>query len=63
VVAASGLCHLGDGPEGFLAAVDAALAEVSAPDLALIAARKAFAGASTWDRRVAALVQCLDQLG
>lgn len=63
VVAASGLCHLGDGPEGFLAAVDAALAEASAPDLALAAARQAFAGANTWDRRVAALVQCLDQLG
>lgn len=63
VVAVAGLCHLGDGPEGYLAAVDAALAEVSTPDPALMAARQTFAGANTWDRRVTALVQCLNQLG
>jgi hypothetical protein len=56
------LFHLGKEPEGFMAAVDAALAEARAPDPELIAARRALAKASSWDRRVADLEDLLAQL-
>jgi nucleotide sugar dehydrogenase len=56
------LFHLGDGPEGFLRAVDAALAETVGPDRALATARQDLARASSWDRRVADLEDLLAQL-
>jgi hypothetical protein len=56
------LFHIGDGPEGFMRAVEAALAETAVPDPALAAARQDLAKASTWDRRVADLEDLLAQL-
>jgi glycosyltransferase involved in cell wall biosynthesis len=60
VVAEGHLCHLGAGPEAFLAAVDAALREALQPDAERSAARRALAVASGWERRVAALAALLD---
>jgi hypothetical protein len=56
------LFHLGHGGEGFVAAVDAALAEVAASDPSLTRARQTLAKASSWGRRVADLEELLDQL-
>ncbi len=56
------LFHLGEGPEGFLNAVDAALREAVAPMPSLVAARQALAKASSWDDRVADLEDLLTQL-
>jgi hypothetical protein len=54
------LCHLGQGPDGFMAAAEAALAEAAQPDPVRVAARQALARASAWDRRVAAFSALLD---
>src|SRR5205823_5725822 len=63
-VAATGdLCHLGQRPDGFLTAAEAALAEAAAPDPARVAARRELAQASSWDRRVAAFSALLDAAG
>ena len=63
VVAERGLCHLGEGEESFLKAVDEALVETAQPDRARTAARQTVALASGWDRRVAAFVALLDEAG
>src|SRR5205823_14725005 len=61
-VAATGeLCHLGQGPGGFLAAAEAALAEATRPDPLRAAARQELARASSWDRRVAAFSALIDR--
>jgi glycosyltransferase involved in cell wall biosynthesis len=60
ILAERGLCHVGGGPESFLAAVDAALREAARPDPLRAAARRSMARASGWDRRVAAVVALLD---
>ena len=60
VVAEPSVCHIGDDPSSFLAAVDAALLEVERGDPARAAARQALARASGWERRVAAFVALLD---
>jgi hypothetical protein len=61
VVAERGLCHIGEGPESFLKAIDAALLEAAQPDPVRTAARQTVALASGWDRRVAAFVSLLDE--
>jgi len=63
VAAEGGLCHLGEDPASFLAAVDAALSEAEQPIPARIAARQALARASGWERRVAAFASLLDGPG
>jgi glycosyltransferase involved in cell wall biosynthesis len=63
VVAERGLCHLGEGHEAFLKAVDDALLETARPDPLRIAARQAVAQTSGWDRRVAAFMSLLDEPG
>jgi len=60
VMAAEGVCYIGDGPGPFLKAVDEALLEAERPDPARVAARRAVALASGWDKRVAALAESLD---
>lgn len=60
VVAERSLCHLGEGPESFLRAVDAALSEAERGDPPRTAARQALARASAWERRVAAFASLLD---
>jgi hypothetical protein len=61
VVAERGLCHIGEGPESFLKAIDAALLEAAQPDPVRTAARQTVALTSGWDRRVAAFVSLLDE--
>jgi len=63
IVAERGLCHVGEGPEAFLRAVDDALREAARPDPRRAAARQAVALASGWDRRVAAVEALLDGPG
>ncbi len=60
VVAEGAPCHLGQGRDAFVKAVDDALLEVSRPDPARIAARQTLALASGWEARVAALASLLD---
>ncbi|HXJ79466.1 MAG TPA: glycosyltransferase [Candidatus Methylomirabilis sp.] len=55
------LCHLGEGTQAFLSAVDAAVAEAAAPDPRRVAARRQFASANTWDHRVQAFARLLDE--
>ena len=63
IVAEPGLCHVGDGHDAFLEAIDDALLEAASPDTARTAARQAFARASSWDRRVSAFASLLDEHG
>jgi UDP-galactopyranose mutase len=63
IVAEPGLCHVGEGEESFLKAIDEALLEVHRPEPARIAARRALALASGWERRVAGFVALLDETG
>jgi hypothetical protein len=60
IVAEPGLCHVGEGEESFLTAIGEALHEVQQPDPTRIAARRALALASGWERRVAGLASLLD---
>ena len=60
IVAEPGLCHVGEGEESFLRAIGEALLEAQQPDPTRIAARKALASASGWERRVAGLASLLD---
>ena len=55
------LSHLGEGPAAFLSAVDAAVAEAAAPDPCRGAARRQFARANTWEQRVQAFEELLDE--
>ena len=61
VMAHDALCFVGGDTDAFLNAVESALAEVEAPNPALSAARQSLANASTWDKRVADLVQFIDR--
>ena len=63
IVAELGLCHLGEGEASFLKAIDEALLEVHRPDPSRIAARRALALASGWERRVAGFASLLDEAG
>jgi glycosyltransferase involved in cell wall biosynthesis len=60
IVAEPGLCHVGEGAESFLTAIGEALLEAQQPDPMRIAARRALALASGWERRVAELESLLD---
>jgi Glycosyl transferases group 1 len=60
VVAAGGVCYIGEGNDSFLSAIDDALLEAARPDPLRAAARLSLARASGWDARVAALVSLLD---
>jgi glycosyltransferase involved in cell wall biosynthesis len=60
VVAAGGVCYIGEGHGSFLKAVDDALLEADRPDPVRVAARHAIALVSGWDRRVAAFAALLD---
>jgi glycosyltransferase involved in cell wall biosynthesis len=62
IVAEPGLCHLGEGEESFHAAIGEALLEAQQPDPVRIAARRALALASGWERRVARLASLLDDM-
>jgi hypothetical protein len=55
------LCYLGEGPQAFLSALDAAVAEAAAPDPRRVAARRRFACANTWEHRVQAFARLLDE--
>jgi glycosyltransferase involved in cell wall biosynthesis len=61
VLAHDGVCLVGDGPTAFLDAVEAALAEAAAVNPSHASARQALARASTWEKRVADLVQFIDR--
>ena len=63
VVAAGGVCYIGEGNDSFLSAIDDALLEAARPDPLRAAARLSLARASGWDARVAALVSLLDDNG
>jgi glycosyltransferase involved in cell wall biosynthesis len=61
LLAERGLCHIGEGKDSFLKAIDDALLETVEPDPARTAARQTTARASGWDRRVAAFASLLDE--
>lgn len=61
VLAAGEACYVGDGAEGFAAAVECAFGEIAGGDPSRRAARLALARDSDWDAHVAAFDALLDQ--
>jgi hypothetical protein len=61
VIAEGAPCHLGEGFDAFLKAIDSALLEARIPDPVRTAGRKGLAYASSWEARVAALASVVDR--